>query len=463
MSLHTQESRMKYDAVVIGFGKGGKTLAAKLAGLGETVAVIEKSEKMYGGTCINVGCIPSKSLVRSSDVAAGFPPGLPFAERAAFYEKAVLEKNRLTGMLRQKNFDKLDTLENVTVYTGFASFLSNTRVQVASADGTFVVEGERIFINTGARPVIPDIPGLADCPRAYVSERLMDLSVLPKRLVIIGGGYIGLEFASMYAGFGSKVTVLQDGGVFLKKEDEDVAAEIKKVLEEKGVGFLIGASIHGVRDSPEFSTVSCTWNGTSYELVADAILVATGRTANTEGLHAEAAGVSLTKHGAVVVDDHLRTTAPNIWAMGDVCGGLQFTYVSLDDFRVIWSQFSNGGYTTLRRKNVPYSVFIDPPFSRVGLSEREAVAAGYRVKVARLPAAAVPKAQVLQKPAGLLKAVIDADTGKILGMAALCAESYEFINVVKLAMDMDVHYEVLRDQIFTHPTMCEALNDLFAV
>lgn len=453
---------MHYDAVVIGFGKGGKTLAAKLAGLGKTVAVIEKSEKMYGGTCINVGCIPSKSLVRSSDIA-GLSPDLPFAEKAAFYASAVAEKARLTAMLRQKNFDKLDMLENVTVYTGFASFLSNTRVQVATEDGTFVVEGEKIFINTGARPIIPDIPGLADCPRAYVSETLMDLSVLPKHLVVIGGGYIGLEFASMYAGFGSKVTVLQDGGVFLKKEDEDVAAEIKKVLEAKGIEFLIGASIHGVVNGPVVSTVSCTWNGCSYEFAADAILIATGRTANTEGLHAEAAGVSLTRHGAVVVDENLKTTAPNIWAMGDVCGGLQFTYVSLDDFRVIWSQISGGGYSTLQRKTVPYSVFIDPPFSRVGLSEREAVAAGYTVKIAKLPAAAVPKAQVLQKPAGLLKAVVDADSGKILGMAALCAESYEFINVVKLAMDLGVRSEVLRDQIFTHPTMCEALNDLFAV
>lgn len=453
---------MKYDAVVIGFGKGGKTLAAKLAGSGKSVAVIERSEKMYGGTCINVGCIPSKSLVRSSEVAM-LSPERSFAEKAEFYASAVEEKRRVTEMLRRKNFEKLDSLENVTVYTGVGSFVSETQVQVATANDCFVIEGENIFINTGARPIVPDIPGLAECPRAFVSETMMDVSVLPRELVIIGGGYIGLEFASMYAGFGSHVTVLQDGTVFLKKEDEDVAAEIRKVLEEKGVVFRIGAAIAGVRNEPSSSVVSFRWEGESQEIFADAILVATGRTANTEDLHAEAAGVSLTKHGAVVVDERCKTTAPHVWAMGDVCGGLQFTYVSLDDFRVVWSALSGGSYTRVLRRNVPYSVFIDPPFSRVGLSEREARDAGYQVRVVRLLAAAVPKAQVLGKTAGVLKAVIDAESGRILGCMALCAESYEFINVVKLAMDLGAGYEVLRDQVFTHPTMCEALNDLFAL
>ncbi len=454
---------MRYDAVVIGFGKGGKTLAAKLAGSGKTVAVVERSEKMYGGTCINVGCIPSKSLVRSSDVSRLCSGNASFPEKAVLYARAVLEKERVVSMLRKKNFEKLDAFENVTVYTGTGSFLSNTRVLVQTETESFEIEGDQIFINTGARPVVPDIRGLAECRRAFTSETLMSRGVLPKNLVIVGGGYIGLEFASMYAGFGSLVTVLQDGAVFLKREDADVAAEIKRVLEAKGVEFRIGAKIQEVVNGAERSMVSFAWEGAMHTIPADAILIATGRTANTEGLHAEAAGVALRKDGAVVVDECCKTTAPNVWAMGDVCGGLQFTYVSLDDFRVVWSQLSGGSYTRLARQYVPYSVFIDPPFSRVGLSEAEAVAAGYTVKVARLAAAAIPKAQVLRKPDGFLKAVIDADTGKILGVAALCAESYEFINVVKLAMDLGADYTVLRDQIFTHPTMCEALNDLFAV
>lgn len=456
----------KYDAVIIGFGKGGKTLAGKLAGEGKAVALIEKSDKMYGGTCINVGCIPSKSLVRSSQMTEA-KGEISFEEKAELYRTAIEEKRRVTSLLRKKNFDKLNHLEAVTIYNGTASFLSNTQVNVVPADGSeaFTLEGDQIFINTGSAPFVPPIEGIEGNPQVYLSETFMDLEKLPKKLVIIGGGYIGLEFSSMYSGFGSEVTVIQNEARLIPREDEDIAAEIQKVLEEKGVKFVVGAAISGIRKEWDWSYVHYSVDGKEGDLEADAILVATGRRPNTSGLNLEAAGVELTARGGVKVDDGYKTTAPNIWAMGDVAGGLQFTYVSLDDFRIVWSSLHGGAYDANagKRSHIPYSVFIEPSFSRVGMNEQEARGAGLDVKIAKLPAAAIPKAAVLNRTKGLLKAVIDAKTNKILGAMLFCEESYEMINIVKLAMDLDADYTVLRDQIYTHPTMSEALGDLFAV
>lgn len=455
----------KYDAVIIGFGKGGKTLAGKLAGEGKAVALIEKSDRMYGGTCINVGCIPSKSLVRSSQITEA-KGNISFGEKAVLYRAGIEEKRRVTAMLRKKNFDKLNNLDAVTIYHGTGSFLSDTQVKIEPSDGSedIVIEGEKIFINTGSRPFIPPIEGIKDNPQVYLSESLMDLEILPEKLVIIGGGYIGLEFASMYSGFGSEVTVIQNEERLIPREDEDIAAEIQKVLEEKGVRFVIGAAISHVRKDSVFSYVHYSANGTEHDLEADAILIATGRRPNTEGLNLEAAGVKLTARGGVKVDDGYRTTVSNIWAMGDVAGGLQFTYVSLDDFRIVWSSLHDGAYdaNAVKRGHIPYSVFIDPSFSRVGMNEQEAKRAGINVKIVKLPAAAIPKAAVFNRTKGMLKAVIEINTNKILGAMLFCEESYEMINIVKLAMDLGADYTVLRDQIYTHPTMSEALNDLFA-
>lgn len=291
----------------------------------------------------------------------------------------------------------------------------------------------------------------------------MELDVLPKRLAIIGGGYIGLEYASMYTDFGAEVTVYQIEDKLIPREDRDIAEAIQKAFEDKGVHFEMNVQTEEIENAGSEAVVHYKKDGTALTAGADAVLIATGRKPNTEGLNLEAAGVEKTPRGAVKVDEKLRTSVPNIWAMGDVAGGLQFTYVSLDDFRIVKDQLTGSGKRASSDRTVPYSVFIDPPFSRVGLNEEEAAAQGYHVKIAKLPAAAIPKAQVLRKPVGLLKAVIDADTNKILGTMLFCEESYEMINIVKLAMDAGLDYTVLRDQIFTHPTMSEALNDLFAV
>ena len=462
MAENMMENRTKYDAVIIGFGKGGKTMAGALGAAGKKVALIEKSDRMYGGTCINVGCIPTKSLVYRAGLAAA--KGGSFEEKAAAYKAAMEQKEDLTARLRGKNYQKLDSNPNITVIDGTASFQSPHVVEVEKDGRTFRVEGEQIFINTGSSAFIPPIEGLKGNPYVYTSEGLLNLTELPSRLVIIGGGYIGVEFSSIYASFGSKVTILQDGDIFLPREDEEIAGAVRESLESRGIRVMTGVKVKALEQAGGKALVAVDNGKEVQKLEAEAVLVATGRRPNTAGLNLEAAGVEIGPRGGIVTDDSLTTTAPHIYAMGDVRGGLQFTYISLDDFRIVKSKvLGDGSYTLKERGAVPYSVFLIPPFSRVGLSEKEAVEKGYKVKVARLAAAAIPKAQVLEQPAGLLKAVIDEETGLILGSHLFCQESYEMINMIKLAMDAKVPYQVLRDTIYTHPTMSEAFNDLFAV
>lgn len=455
------ENTQAYDAIIIGSGKGGKTLAGALSAQGKRVALIEQSRAMYGGTCINVACIPTKSLVNSARLSA--EQGGTFEARAARYAEAIARKGELTGMLRQKNYRKAADAPGVDVVDGTARFVDDTHVAVEGAAGSLVLEGSQVFINTGSRPFVPAIPGLAESARVYTSETLLEMTELPRTLAIIGGGYIGVEFASIFADFGSQVTVIQDGDRFLPREDAEVAAVVLASLENRSVTVMRGAQITGVQGSAAEAAIALQVEGAACTVAAEAVLVATGRRPNIEGLNLEAAGVEVTERGAVKVDEHLHTSAPNIYAMGDVAGGLQFTYISLDDFRIVKSALmGDGSRTTRNRGAVPYSVFVDPPFSRVGMTEDEARAAGYNVKVGTLPAAAIPKAQVLRKPVGLLKAVVDADTDLILGAHLFCEESHEMINTVKLAVDARIPYSRLRDAIYTHPTMSEAFNDLFA-
>lgn len=451
----------QFDAVIIGFGKGGKTLAGALANAGKKVALVEKDASMYGGTCINVGCIPSKSLRKNADLSQSC--GGSFPDRAARYRAAILEKTELTAKLRQKNYTKIANLPHTEILNGTASFLDDHHVSVDFGDHIEELEAEQLFINTGARPFVPPIPGLTESNRVYLSETLMSLAELPEHLVIIGGGYIGMEFASIYRSFGSHVTVIQDGSLFLPREDEEIAAAAELHLRTSGIELIFSATVTQIQDGPQATAVTYETAEGSHTIQANAILVATGRRPNVGALHLENAGVALTERGAVNTDKTLRTTAPNIWAMGDVRGDLQFTYLSLDDYRIVQSQlFGDGSRTTENRGAVPYSVFLDPPISRIGLTEAQAKSNGYHTVVKKLSAQAIPKSQVLGQPVGLLKAVIDADTGLILGVHLFCAKSHELINQIKMAMDAKLPYTVLRDAIYTHPTMSEAFNDLFA-
>ncbi|MBW0439545.1 FAD-containing oxidoreductase [Lactobacillus gasseri] len=436
--------------IIIGFGKGGKTLAKFLAQKSEEVLVIEKSNKMYGGTCINIACLPSKRLIIE-------------AANGVSYVDAVSGKNEMTAQLRNKNYHMLADEQTVTVLDGEAHFIADHEIEVVlTNDKKEQFKGERIFINTGAVPVMLPIPGLKESKYILDSTQAMDEKKMPENLTIIGAGYIGLEFASMFAKYGSKVTVLDHSREFLSREDDDISQLVKKDLEDAGVHFELGADIEEIIDEENEAKVRYQINGQEKEISANRILAATGRKPNIENLGLENTSIEITDRGAIKVDDFLRTTVDNVWAIGDVKGGLQFTYISLDDFRIIKDQlFGTGARMISDRKVVPYSVFISPALSQVGLNEKQARNQNKEYKLFKLPVAAIPKAKVAKDSRGLFKALVDPETEEILGATLYGIESYELINLISLAMKAHLSYTVLRDQIYTHPTMSEAFNDLF--
>lgn len=453
-----------FDVIIIGFGKGGKTLAAEFAKRGQKVAIIERSDKMYGGTCINIGCIPTKTLVHQAKMASALKDAT-FEERSEFYRNAVSVKESVTSALRNKNYHNLADNPNVTVYTGIGSFVSADVVAVRTATEEIRLTSKQIIINTGAETVIPPIEGVAGNPFVYTSTSIMELADLPRRLVIIGGGYIGLEFASMYASFGSQVTVLESYPELIAREDRDIAASVKETLEKKGIVFRMNAKVQSVNRVEDKAIVTFADSQTNevFVLEADAVLLATGRRPNTKDLNLEVAGVEVGVRGAIIVDEYLKTTNPNIRAVGDVKGGLQFTYISLDDYRIVREDlFGDKERRTGDRNPVSYSVFIDPPLSRIGLNEEEARRQNRDIIVKKLPVMAIPRAKTLGETDGLLKAIIDKNTGKILGCVLFAPDSGEVINTVAVAMKTGQDYTFLRDFIFTHPSMSEALNDLFS-
>ena len=453
-----------FDVIIIGFGKGGKTLAAEFAKRGQKVAIIERSDKMYGGTCINIGCIPTKTLVHQAKMASALKDAT-FEERSEFYRNAVSVKESVTSALRNKNSHNLADNPNVTVYTGIGSFVSADVVAVRMATEEIRLTSKQIIINTGAETVIPPIEGVAGNPFVYTSTSIMELADLPRRLVIIGGGYIGLEFASMYASFGSQVTVLESYPELIAREDRDIAASVKETLEKKGIVFRMNAKVQSVNRVEDKAIVTFADSQTNevFVLEADAVLLATGRRPNTKDLNLEVAGVEVDVRGAIIVDEYLKTTNPNIRAVGDVKGGLQFTYISLDDYRIVREDlFGDKERRTGDRNPVSYSVFIDPPLSRIGLNEEEARRQNRDIIVKKLPVMAIPRAKTLGETDGLLKAIIDKNTGKILGCVLFAPDSGEVINTVAVAMKTGQDYTFLRDFIFTHPSMSEALNDLFS-
>ena len=365
-------------------------------------------------------------------------------------------------MLRKKNYHNLADNPYITVYTGTGSFEDKEVVKITTGSEVLRIKAPQIFINTGSETVIPPIDGIKDNPSVYTSTSIMEMKELPERLVIVGGGYIGLEFASMYASFGAKVTVLESYPQFISREDRDIADSVKETLEKKGISFILNAKVQEIKGNTV--VYRNAENGETHVLDADAILLATGRRPNTRELRLEAAGVEVNERGAIIVDEFLKTTNPQIRAIGDVKGGLQFTYISLDDYRIIREDLFGKQQRTLNdRDPVSYSVFIDPPLSRIGMSEEEARKAGRNFKVNKLPVTAIPRAKTLGETDGLFKVIIDTDTNRILGCTLFGPESSEIINLVTFAMKTGQEYTFLRDFIFTHPSMSESLNDLMNI
>jgi oxidoreductase len=449
----------KVDNIIIGFGKAGKTLANYLGTKGEKTVLIEKSSSMYGGTCINVGCIPSKFLATSADRRS-----ISNMSNEEYYKNSVVNKKALIAKLNKANYDKVASNNNVEVIDGLASFKDEHTILVQTGSEEYEVYAGRIFINTGSTPFIPDIEGLKVEKRIHTSETLMNLEEFPQSMTIFGSGFIGLEFAASYAKFGTKVTIIDKEDKLLPREDDDVANEVFESYKALGVDFIFSAGINSVEQDENKVTITYTVNDEKLQISSDILLVATGRKSTAQDLNLENAGVETNERGFIKVNKHLQTNKEHIFAMGDINGGPQFTYVSLDDYRIVKSYLEDkGSYSIDDRQPIAFSAFLHPTFSKVGLSEKDAIKAGYNIKVATLPVTAIPKAKILGNQTGIYKAVVDADTNQILGVVLFGEDSHEVINIVVLAMIMKQPYTVLANQIFTHPTMAEALNDLFSL
>lgn len=439
---------MKFDKIIIGFGKAGKTLAVLAANKGEKVALIEKSPKMYGGTCINIACIPTKVLA----VAA--------SENLTF-EEAIARKFDVVQRLNSKNYHMLADNESITVFDGFGSFLDENTILVESNGEKLELSADKIIINTGAESFIPKISGIEEGlndSKILTSTDLLENQEAIGSLAIVGGGFIGLEFASTFAKLGTKVTIFERGDKILADEDDSMRKAIFDFLISQGVNFEFNANIEAFENIGNGILVQNNGKKSAFNKV----LISTGRKPVTAKLNLERAGIKTLENGGIWTDENLQTSNSKVWAVGDVRGKEQFTYASLDDFRILRSQFyGDGKYSLKNRVNLPNSIFLQVPFSKVGLTEKQALEEGFEIKVKEIPAVAVPKLQLEFKTTGLLRTIVDLKTNKILGAALFCYNSPEVINIIKTAIDAGLDYTILRDQIFTHPTVAESLNDLF--
>ena len=386
-------------------------------------------------------------------------------DNETYYKDAVTAKKELIAKLNKANYDKVAGVPNVKIIDGTASFINANVVEVKTDSEVVQIQAERIFINTGLVPVVPKIEGLNLSERIHTSETIMDMETFPESLAIVGSGYIGLEFTSTYSLFGSRVTVFGDNPKFLPRDDEDIAGLVKAELETQGAVFKLGVKVKKfVEEADGVNLYFENAEGKEEVQKFSAVLVATGRRPDTAELNLDKAGVALGERGEIKVNDRLETNVPHIYALGDVHGGLQFTYLSLDDFRIIKSVlFNDGKYNLNERKHIPFNVFVIPSLAKVGMNETEAEAAGVSYKLAKLPVMAIPKAKILGNQSGLFKVLIDENTGKILGANLFGAEAHEIINLFTLAMNEGISYESLRDQIYTHPTMAESFNDLLNI
>jgi len=453
----------QYDAIVIGSGQGGKPLSVDLAKAGWKTALIERGH--IGGTCINTGCTPTKTMVASARLAY-------LSRRSADYgvhtgpvtvnlAEVRQRKQQIVESFRNGSLSSVEKTAGLDLLKGEASFTGSNLIEVRlNEGGTSLLTAGKIFINTGGRSSQPPIPGLDSVP-FLDSTSIMELDVLPEHLLVLGGGYIGLEFGQMFRRFGSRVTVIQRGNSLLNREDPDVATAVATIVEEDGVAVLLNTTALRVEKADGHISVIVRASEGEKTLTGSHLLVAVGRAPNTEQLNLAAAGVKTDSHGFIEVNDRLETSTPGVYALGDVKGGPAFTHISYDDFRVIRTNLLEGGNATTSNRLVPYTVFIDPQLGRVGLSETEARAQGRNIRVANLPMTHVARAIEVGETRGFIKAVVDTDTKQILGCAVLGIEGGELMSMLEIAMMGQLPYTVLKDGVFAHPTLAESLNNLF--
>lgn len=400
---------------------------------------------MYGGTCINIGCIPTKTLLRAANQNLSFSP-------------VMTEKEAVTGRLNQKNYAMLEGA-GVTLFDATASFLSDKVVQLEAGSERQEVTADTIVINTGAISNQLPIPGLLESDHVYDSTGIQNLGEQPQHLGVLGAGPIGLEFASLYNKLGSQVTILDASDTFLPRSEASLAQMAKGYLEEDGIQIQLGVLTQSISNTEEGKVLLQTNQG---DFEFDALLYATGRKPNIQNLGLENTGIALTDRGAIQVDKHCQTTVPGVFAVGDVNGGPQFTYISLDDFRIVYNYLEgDGSYNLENRKHIPNSIFISPTLAQVGLTEAQAQAANLPYKAKEMPVAGMPRGHVDGDLRGAFKAIVNPETKQILGVSILAHNAQEIINLITMAMDNEIPYTYLAQQIFTHPTLAENLNDLF--
>jgi len=454
-----------YDAIVIGAGQGGVPLAKALANAGRHTALIERTH--VGGTCVNTGCTPTKTLIASARVAylarRGADYGVHTGPVQVDLAQVRARKREVVEQFRGGSLRGIQNTERLTLYHGEASFESSTGILVRlNEGGQKQLQAGQIFINTGARASDLRIEGL-DAVTVLHEDTLMELDRVPDHLVIIGGGYLGLEFGQMFRRFGSRVTLLEAGDRLMPREDDDIIEATTQILKEDGIEVRFNARAQRVEALAGGRFRLMFQEGDQPAAVEGShLMIAAGRTPNTEALNLPAAGVKTDDRGHILVDERLETHVPGIFALGDVKGGPAFTHIAYDDYRVLCANLLYNNPTTIEDRLVPYTVFIDPQLARVGLTEKQAREKYANVKLAKMPASHVARAIETHETRGLLKAVIDGDTGQILGCAFLVIDGGEVMSAVQIAMMGKLPFTALRDGVFAHPTLTESLNNLFA-
>ncbi|HZF19204.1 MAG TPA: mercuric reductase [Burkholderiales bacterium] len=452
-----------FDTVIIGTGQSGKPLALALARAGWKVAVIEREH--VGGTCINVGCTPTKTMVASARVAYlarrakdyGVETGAVNVDMERVHERKRRMVERFRGYVRKT----LEKAPNLKLIFGEARFREAKRVVVElKAGGTREIEGRKIVINAGCRPAVPPIPGLDKVP-FLDSTGIMELTVLPEHLVVLGGGYVGLEFCQMFRRFGARVTVVNRDPRLIAREDPDVSAEVEKILKDDGIEVLNSAQVTGLEKSGAGVRARLQADAGAREISGSHLLLALGRVPNSDRLNLSSAGVDTDASGFIRVNSKLETNVPGVYAIGDVKGGPAFTHISYDDFRILRENWLNGGTATTDGRPVPNCMYIDPQLATVGINETEAQKRGIDYRVAKLPMTGVARAQEMSETRGFMKAIVDAKTQQILGCTILGVEGGELMSMLQIAMMGKLPYPIIKEAIFAHPTLAESLNNLF--